>query len=136
MMVAPLLVTISGSITVLIQTKLGSAFASFNIDASSSFLLKFFLKLMSFGLLFSMFTFIYMVLPNTKVKFSSATKAALISAILFEILQWVYLAFQIGVSNYNAIYGSFAALPLFLFWIQSSWFVVLLDQNLLLLTKM
>jgi membrane protein len=129
-LIAPLLVILSGSITVVMQTHLKDLILYVGMDGASPFLLKVFMKLMSMLMLFAMFTFIYMVLPNTKVKFESAAKAAVISAILFEIIQWVYLAFQIGVANYNAIYGSFAAIPLFLIWVQTSWFIVLFGAEL------
>lgn len=52
------------------------------------------------------------------------------AAILFEFLQWAYVSSQIGVAQYNKIYGSFAALPLFLVWVQYSWFVVLFGAEL------
>ena len=55
---------------------------------------------------------------------------SLIAAILFELLQWAYVSSQIGVASYNKIYGSFAALPLFLIWIQYTWFVVLFGAEL------
>jgi len=89
-----------------------------------------FLKLFAFGLMWGMFIFLYMALPNTKVTFKGAAMGSLIAAILFELLQWAYVSSQIGVASYNKIYGSFAALPLFLIWIQYSWFVVLFGAEL------
>lgn len=71
-----------------------------------------------------------MALPNTKVNFKVALKGAFIAAFLFELLQWAYVTSQIGVGSYNKIYGGFAALPLFLVWIQYSWFVVLFGSEL------
>lgn len=53
-----------------------------------------------------------------------------IAAILFEVLEWAYVSSQIGVGSYNKIYGSLAALPLFLIWVQYSWFVVLFGAEL------
>ena len=73
---------------------------------------------------------LYMVMPNTKVKFSSAMVAGIIAGTLFQVVQWGYIFFQIGVSRYNAIYGSFAALPLLLMWMQISWLVVLLGAEI------
>ena len=55
---------------------------------------------------------------------------ALVAAVLFELLQWVYVASQVGVAQYNAIYGSFAALPLFLIWVQYSWYIMLFGSEL------
>ena len=71
-----------------------------------------------------------MVLPNTKVTFKGAASGAFVAALLFELLQWAYVTSQIGVGSYNKIYGSFAALPLFLIWVQYSWFVVLFGAEL------
>jgi len=65
-------------------------------------------------------------MPNTKVQFKSAFIGGVIAGIIFQIVQWVYIRFQIGVASYNAIYGSFAALPLFLVWLQISWFILML----------
>jgi membrane protein len=80
--------------------------------------------------MWGMFIFLYMALPNTKVTFKGAAMGSLVAAILFEFLQWAYVSSQIGVAQYNKIYGSFAALPLFLIWIQYSWFVVLFGAEL------
>ena len=88
------------------------------------------LKGLSFLMLCGIFTFIYVVLPNTKVNFKSAFAAALLSTFLFELLEWAYITFQIGASSYNKIYGSFAALPLFLIWVQYSWYIVLFGAEL------
>jgi membrane protein len=77
-----------------------------------------------------LFTFIYMALPNTKVRFGAAFTAGMVAAVCFEVLQWAYIGFQIGAARYSAVYGSFAALPLFLVWIQYNWFIVLFGAEL------
>lgn len=77
-----------------------------------------------------MFTFIYIVIPNCKVRFRNAFAAALIAGTAFTAFQWVYISGQIWVSKYNAIYGSFAALPLFLLWIQAAWIICLYGAEL------
>jgi membrane protein len=71
-----------------------------------------------------------MFMPNTKVKFSSGALAGIIAGTVYQIFQWVYIAFQIGVAKYNVIYGSFAALPLFLIWLQLSWLIVLFGAEI------
>jgi len=76
-------------------------------------------------LIWLLLTVIYMVMPNTKVNIIPAFTAGVIAGTAFVIVQWAYIRFQIGVSQYNAIYGSFAALPFFLIWLQTSWLIVL-----------
>lgn len=71
------------------------------------------------------FTFLYMYLPNTKVPVRSALVAGLVAAILWWAMQTAYIQFQVGVAKYNAIYGGFASLPLFMAWLQVSWTIVL-----------
>ena len=84
----------------------------------------------SFAVLWLLFAGAYKIIPNTKVRFRHAAMAALIAAIAFSVFQLVYVTLQSGVSSYNIIYGSFAAVPLFLFWIQASWQIVLFGAEL------
>ncbi len=81
--------------------------------------------ILPFVLISLVFIMLFYIMPNTKVKVSSAVVGGVVSGILFQLLQYYYFHFQVGVSRYNSIYGSFAALPLFLIWMQSSWLVVL-----------
>ena len=76
------------------------------------------------------FSLFFMIMPNTRVKPFSALFGGLISGTLFLGIQYGYIYFQVGVSRYNAIYGSFAALPLFLIWMQTSWNIVLFGAEL------
>ena len=71
-----------------------------------------------------------MLMTNTKVKFGPGLLAGIIAGTIFSLTQWVYITFQIGVSKYNAIYGSFAALPLFMVWLQISWLIILFGAEL------
>jgi len=125
LLIAPIFLLVSGSITVMLRSQMDNIMETFTWLQNASFLFTVVMKLFSFLLITGLFTFIYMVLPNTKVKFRSAFVAGIVAAILFELLEWAYINFQIGVAQYNAIYGSFAALPLFLIWVQYSWFIVL-----------
>lgn len=123
MLISPILLIIAGGIIVAIETRVGNTHLF-------SFVGAIFIKLLAYSLVAGLFTFIYLVLPNTKVNFKSAAMAALISTILFELLQWAYIKFQIGANQLNAIYGGFAALPLFLILIQYSWYVVLFGAEI------
>ena len=76
------------------------------------------------------FTGLYVSLPNTKVKFINGLVAGFIAGCAFQLFQYIYISGQIWVSKYNAIYGSFAALPLLLLWLQLSWLICLFGAEL------
>ena len=69
-------------------------------------------------------------MPNTKVRFKSGLIAGIITGTLFQLLQWGYVSFQVQITSRYAIYGSFAALPLFLLWLQFSWLIVLFGAEI------
>jgi membrane protein len=77
-----------------------------------------------------MFTLLYIFMPNTHVRIRSALLAGVAAGTAYQLFQFLYVTFQIGVARYNAIYGSFAALPLFLIWLQASWMIVLSGAEL------
>ena len=69
-------------------------------------------------------------MPNTKVKFMNALIAGFVAGTALQIFQMVYISGQLWITKYNAIYGSFAALPLLLLWLQLSWNIVLMGVEL------
>lgn len=71
------------------------------------------------------FFVLYILMPNTRVKITAALAGGTCAGISWALLQWVYIKFQIGAANANAIYGTFAVVPLFLAWLYASWTVVL-----------
>ncbi|MBI4775078.1 MAG: YihY family inner membrane protein [Deltaproteobacteria bacterium] len=73
---------------------------------------------------------IYQLLPNTRVPVVSAISGGLIAGIVWQLVQNLYIAFQVGVAKYNAIYGSFASLPLFLIWLYLSWLILLFGAEI------
>lgn len=76
------------------------------------------------------FTGFYIFMPNTKVKFKYAVIPGFIAGCLFQVLQQLYFSGQLALSSYNQIYGGFAALPLFLFWLNISWSIILFGCQL------
>lgn len=76
------------------------------------------------------FSFLYWFLPNTTVRPVPALAGGALAAVLFSVVQSGYVAFQVGVARSNALFGSFAALPVLLVWIFLSWAIVLLGAEL------
>lgn len=125
MIICPIFFVTSSSITVFLSTHLTNTAQSNVLVEAVSPLLVFILKLFPFFLSWVLFTFIYLFMPNTKVYLRSGLIAGILAGTAFQLWQWIYIRFQIGAASYGAIYGSFAALPLFLIWLQISWLILL-----------
>ncbi len=100
----------------------------FGVDDSWYFRL--FSHLLSMLSIWAMFTLLYLIIPNARVKWRSALTAGIAAGTIFLLFQWGYVYLQQRMTSYNAIYGSFAALPLFLIWIQISWEILLIGGEL------
>ena len=87
-------------------------------------------KAISLIAVWTAFSYLYRVIPNTNVRLGSAVTAGIIAGTGFMIFQWGYVYIQQMMTSYNAIYGSFAALPLFLLWVQYSWTIFLFGGEL------
>jgi membrane protein len=130
MIICPFIFIISSSVTLFITTRITQLTEKIALLGIISPLIFFSLKMTPYVLIWILFTFIYMIMPNTRVKFSSAMLGGIAAGTFYQFIQWAYITFQVGVSSYNAIYGSFAALPMFLLWLQISWLVVLAGAEL------
>ena len=130
MIVSPLFIMLSSSVTVFITTRITLLTEQIKLLGMISPMIFLGLKLIPYVLIWILFTIIYVLMPNTKVNFKAGLLAGIIAGTIFQIVQWGYISFQIGTARYNAIYGSFAALPLFLMWVQVSWWVVLFGAEL------
>lgn len=130
MFIGPLFLILSGAATVFLNTQVSQFSENIRFLGFLSPVLLFLMNLVPYLLIWMMLTILYMIMPNTKVKFSSALIAGIIAGTLFQFIQWGYIYFQVGVSRYNAIYGSFAALPLLLLVMQITWLVVLFGAEL------
>lgn len=125
-LIAPVFFFLSSSATVYISAQLSKYSEAYPVLTN----LKFLVQLSPYFLVWILFILLYIIMPNTKVKFTSALIGGLIAGSIFQVVQWAYIHFQIGVTRYGAIYGSFAALPLFLIWLQLSWLIVLLGAEI------
>ncbi|MFW6004840.1 MAG: YihY/virulence factor BrkB family protein [Desulfonatronovibrionaceae bacterium] len=128
--IAPFLIIISGSITVYISTELGQLAADRSWLGGLHLISRILPGIAPYILVWLVFIFLLMAMPNTRVKLKPALAGGIIAGTLFQIMQWSYITLQVGTVKYNAIYGSFAALPLFLIWLQLSWMIVLLGAEL------
>ncbi len=88
------------------------------------------LNILPFFITILVLTLLYKFMPNTKVKFKNALIAGIVAGLAYQIFQMVYISGQLWITKYNAIYGSFAALPLLLLWLQLSWNIILLGVEL------
>lgn len=89
-----------------------------------------FLQIMPYIIMSGVFIALYVFMPNTKVKISYTIVPGILAGVAMQGLQLFYIHSQIWVSSYNAIYGSFAALPMFMLWIQISWLICLFGAEL------
>lgn len=130
MLICPILMVVSSSLTVVISGKIDEMIKQYEAFSFIGPFVDFLISLTPYVMVWAAFIFIFIFMPNTKVKLRSGLFAGIIAGTLFQLVQLLYIKFQIGVTKYNAIYGSFAALPLFLIWLQLSWFVVLFGAEL------
>jgi membrane protein len=130
MLICPILFIMSSSVTVLITSQLTLIVEKIAFLGPLGPLIITSFQMFSYAVIWGMFTFMYIFMPNTKVNFKSGLIAGIIAGTIYKAAQWAYLTFQIGVSKFGAIYGSFAALPLFLVWLQVSWLIVLLGAEI------
>lgn len=129
------------SITVVVPILLVTATSVNNAAASAEFV-NFLEQKWNFGPFFEIyakvssvlvmwlgFAFVYLFMPNTKVRFSSALLGGVVGGSLWHFAQLAHVAFQLGIAKYNALYAGFAALPVFMIWIHVSWITVLLGAE-------
>ncbi|NJK95867.1 MAG: YihY/virulence factor BrkB family protein [Bacteroidales bacterium] len=130
MIISPVLVVLASSANVFISTQLETMEERVELLGYISPIIYILLKFVPYLLIWVLFSLMYIIMPNTKVNVKSGIIAGVIAGSIFQITQWGYIHFQIGVSSYGAIYGSFAALPLFLVWMQISWLIVLFGSEI------
>jgi membrane protein len=130
MVSAPVLLIVSSSATVLVASQVKVIMQKIALLGFFSSVITFLLNLLPYVSIWAMLTMLYLVMPNTRVPVRSGILAGVAAGTIFQIIQWAYIKFQIGVASYGAIYGSFAALPLFLGWVQMSWMIILFGAEM------
>jgi membrane protein len=130
LILAPVLLAISSSITIVVTGEITVIMQHIKLLGAFSSVIFLLLKLLPYFAMWFLLTAVYLIMPNEKVPVRSGVLGAVVAGTLFQIVQWVYIKFQIGVASQSAIYGSFAALPLFLGWLQISWMIVLFGAEI------
>jgi membrane protein len=130
MLIAPVFIILSSSITVFVGTELNNFISNAPILDFFKPLVSFLVKSAPYFLTWVALTILFIIMPNAKVKFIPALISGIVAGTILQLLQWFYIDLQFGISKLSAIYGSFAAVPLFIIWLQSSWIVVLLGAEL------
>lgn len=125
-LILPLFIVLSSGISIFINTALSQ---SFLYDILSP-LVRFSVIIAPFFINWIMFTIMYMVIPNTRVRFFNAMVAGVVAGTAFQVFQMLYIHGQVYLSRYNVVYGSFAAVPLLLLWLQISCLIVLLGAEI------
>lgn len=130
MLIGPILFVLSSAATVVISAEVKLVFSKISLLGALRPLVLSGLAILPYVSIWGLFVFMYMFIPNTKVRFASSLIAGIIAGTLFQGFERVYIHSQITVAKFNAVYGSFAALPLFLVWLQGSWLIVLFGAEI------
>jgi membrane protein len=125
-LIIPILIVLSSGLSIFINTAIAQ---SFLYDVLSPFL-RFGFKFAPYVIIWIVFTLLYLTIPNTKVRFENALIAGIVAGTAFQLFQFLYIHGQVYLSRYNVVYGSFAAIPLLLLWLQISFLIVLLGAEI------
>ena len=122
----PIFIVLSSGINIWVQ--------AFNSQVTEIILIgpmtKFFIELTPYVLTSIVFIALYAFMPNTKVHLRSTIVPGILAGVAMQLFQLLYINSQIWVTSYNAIYGSFAIIPLFMLWVQISWIIILVGAEL------
>lgn len=130
MLMGPVLFFMSSTLTVYVSGSVRQIVEGTSVLRVVSPGIFFLLQFLPYISLWLLFSFVYIFIPNTKINWSSGILGGIIAGTLYHLFQWFYISLQIGVAKYNAIYGGFAALPLFFIWMQTGWLIVLFGAEI------
>jgi membrane protein len=130
MLIAPVFIVLSSSITVFVSTELSDFMTNAPILTFFKPVVSFLIKFIPYFLTWLVLTLLFIAMPNTKIKIGPAILSGIIAGTFLKLLQWLYLDLQFGITKLSAIYGGLAAIPLFILFIQSSWIIILLGAEL------
>ena len=128
LLIGPLLIITAIGITASISNI--DAFAELHSIPYMGMLIEFSARLIPYILVICAFTFVYILIPNTRVRFKSALIGAIIAGVLWESANWLFASFIAGSRNYTAIYSSFAILFIFIIWLYINWLIILTGASI------
>lgn len=124
-LLGPLILIISNSLSFYISTSIEGLTTTISLLGYFKPMMLVFIKLVPYVLMWFLLFLFYIVFPNTLVKSTPALVAGVLAGTVYQFMQFLWLGGQVYLSRYSVIYGSFAALPLFLIWLQISWMILL-----------
>lgn len=129
-MIAPIFLILSSSITVFVSTELSDFMSKAPILSIFKPIISFLIKFTPYLLTWIILTMLFIIMPNAKVKFMPALISGIVAGTFLKLLQWFYLDLQFGITKLSAIYGGLAFVPLFIIFLQTTWIIVLLGAEL------
>ncbi|MEQ6165711.1 MULTISPECIES: YhjD/YihY/BrkB family envelope integrity protein [unclassified Ekhidna] len=124
-LLGPVLLIVASSTTIFVKDTIQDFVTNLEILGQVRSGIIFLLKLLPYTILWLLLFGLYLIFPNTRVKFWPALFAGIVAGTLYQLNQQAFISLQFAFARYNAIYGSIAFLPLFLIWLQISWLIVL-----------
>lgn len=125
-LVIPIIIVFTSGLSIFVSSAVSQTY----VYQVLSPVLRFLVKLVPYALNCIIFTVMYKAVPNTRVQFKHALVAGIIGGCAFQAFQMLYINGQVYLSRYNVVYGSFAAIPLLLLWLQISCLIVLLGAEI------
>lgn len=125
MLLGPILMIVASSMTIFVKDTIQSLIMDITLFSQVKSGIIFLLKLLPYTILWLLLFGIYLIFPNTRVRFLPALLGGIVAGTLFQLNQQAFISLQFAFARYNAIYGSIAFIPLFLIWLQISWLIVL-----------
>lgn len=126
----PVIFIFSTSITIFLNDEITKTAQNYEFVSSISHYAIWLLKFTPYVLMCALFSYIYLFTPNAKLFVKPRILAGIIAGTIFQLWQILYIDFQVYISSYSIIYGSFAALPLFVIWMQVNFVILLLGAEI------
>jgi membrane protein len=130
LLIAPIFIILSSSITVFVRSELTDFIQEARILAYFKPLISFLFKFAPYILSWITMTILFIIMPNTKVKFMPALISGIVAGTIQHIVQVLYIDLQFGIGKLSTIYGTFAFVPLLIIWLQATWIIVLIGAEL------